>query len=538
MSVRRGMLVGGVGVRRAIGRVALPLLAAAWWLPGGVDRAQLDAGDGARPVAAAGVAPVVSQGTQTPVAEAEGEDAPGAKGSDFDAVVRALEGANLAVLEDGRRVRLQGLALPAPAVRPEGFVARLRAFLGPQLLGKVMHFVVDGAAVPGDDADLVATAAPIADAGRTVNAAALAAGLAVLDTESPQVRQLDALRVAVAEAQAKGLGWWARKPPRRFDRWGEDGAPYLNGAVLGLHDRDPGRSYRTDIEALGALGFQHICLLLTAFVEDVEGDRIDRFHPRTATDAQLLEAVAVAKEQGMSVMLLPIVLLLDSGDNEWRGKLRPTDEGRFWREYNRFLGHYLDLAEVSGVEIVSIGSEFGSLEDRTETWRRLIHNARGRFGGSLTYSANWDHVEVPRFFDQLDFIGMTAYFSLTEENDPSREALRAGWVRTLKELEETVRELPRPVVFTELGYASQDGINTDPWNYFIAVDRIDLDEQRDCFWSFRDAVSTAPWLRGAYFYDWFDPGGPGDSSYSPRGKPALEEWQAWASYLESPGSGR
>jgi len=35
-------------------------------------------------------------------------------------------------------------------------------------------------------------------------------------------------------------------------------------------------------------------------------------------------------------------------------------------------------------------------------------------------------------------------------------------------------------------------------------------------------------LRGAYFYDYFDAGGPEDPSYSPRGKPAMAHWRAWA----------
>jgi len=32
---------------------------------------------------------------------------------------------------------------------------------------------------------------------------------------------------------------------------------------------------------------------------------------------------------------------------------------------------------------------------------------------------------------------------------------------------------------------------------------------------------------GVYFFDWFEEGGPEDSSYSPRGKPALEVIRAY-----------
>ena len=35
-------------------------------------------------------------------------------------------------------------------------------------------------------------------------------------------------------------------------------------------------------------------------------------------------------------------------------------------------------------------------------------------------------------------------------------------------------------------------------------------------------------LGGAYFYDYYELGGPKDWSYSPRGKPAMEQWKKWA----------
>ena len=228
--------------------------------------------------------------------------------------------------------------------------------------------------------------------------------------------------------------------------------------------------------------------------------------------------------------IVPIVLLLEAGDDDWRGTLKPKDEKRFFLNYDLFLSHYLDIAQQTGVDIVSIGSEFGSLEDRSDAWNRIISNARGRFGGLLTYSVNWDHLHGPKFLGRLDFIGMTAYFSLTEKRDPTLEELKVAWRRVAGDVQSAVKEHAPGlrVVFTELGYASQDGINTDPWNYVMNKGKIDLGEQVDCLAAFRATVRQMPFLGGAYFFDYFDDGGARDWSYSPRGKPAMAEWKRWA----------
>ncbi|MCA8941549.1 MAG: hypothetical protein KDB80_03230, partial [Planctomycetes bacterium] len=103
-----------------------------------------------------------------------------------------------------------------------------------------------------------------------------------------------------------------------------------------------------------------------------------------------------------------------------------------------------------------------------------------------------------------------------------------AWRRVGTKIERSVAHIRRPLFFTELGYASQEGINKDPWNYFIAVDDIDLGEQRDCFAAVLEVVPTLEFVHGAFWFDYFGEGGRGDSGYTPRGKPAIETWREWA----------
>lgn len=447
-----------------------------------------------------------------------------ARPAPFRAVVRDVIGINLAVLQDGRRVRLQGLAAPTPVVRPPGFAKKLRDWLEYQLRDREVLVEPEvGNAVDDTRVDLTAVLR-IGPGLPSLNAQALEAGLALLSCRTDEVASADELVAASQRAQRFGRGLWAASPRPAVEK-----LPYLNGAVIGLQQRDPAYDYRREIDEAVEAGFAHVSFIFPGFLENVSAARIDRHHPRTVRDERLIATIRYAREEkGLTVLLLPIVLLEHAGEDDWRGTIKPASEPHFWLAYDAFVSHYLDLAEHTGAEMVSIGSELSSMEDRTPAWRRLIRNARGRFTGFLTYSANWDHAHVPRFFDALDAVGMTAYFGLTESDTPTHEELVAGWRGVGEALEVVAGTIPRPLFLTELGYASQDGINKDPWNYFIAPDAIDLAEQAACFEAALEVLPGLEFLHGAYWFEFAGEGGRGDNTYSPRGKPAMEVWRRWA----------
>ena len=63
---------------------------------------------------------------------------------------------------------------------------------------------------------------------------------------------------------------------------------------------------------------------------------------------------------------------------------------------------------------------------------------------------------------------------------------------------------PAPMLFTEIGYASQQGANQNPWNYFLS-DKPDATEQANCFSGFFRAWADVPherW-RGLYIWNWW-----------------------------------
>ncbi len=88
-------------------------------------------------------------------------------------------------------------------------------------------------------------------------------------------------------------------------------------------------------------------------------------------------------------------------------------------------------------------------------WRELIAMSRVKYSGQLTYAANFDNYHLVSFWDQLDFIGINAYFKLRDINqEPSEALFSESWANILNTITRFKREqnLDKPVLFTELGY--------------------------------------------------------------------------------------
>jgi len=88
------------------------------------------------------------------------------------------------------------------------------------------------------------------------------------------------------------------------------------------------------------------------------------------------------------------------------------------------------------------------------------------------------------------------------------------------------KRIKRPLIFTEGGYPSADGGAVHPWDYTVNAPP-DLEEQRRAFEAFVQTWDGVPQLGGVFFWDWYGDGGPTDTRYTPRGKPAQAVIRRW-----------
>ncbi|HEX9188439.1 MAG TPA: HEAT repeat domain-containing protein [Vicinamibacteria bacterium] len=208
-------------------------------------------------------------------------------------------------------------------------------------------------------------------------------------------------------------------------------------------------------------------------------------------------------------------------DADWR---------RWFESYAGYILPYAREAEAAGADMFSVGREMDStVVLREADWRALVSRIREEFRGPLTYSANFDTWQGIGFWDALDFIGVSAYFPLSDRPDPPLAELEAGWDRALAPLEEASRRWGRPVLLTEAGFPSIPSAARAPWRE--ARTRADVWLQARCYEATLRALARRPAIEGVYFWLWERSSPPPfrDPSHAIVGKPAAFTMARWFS---------
>ncbi len=301
----------------------------------------------------------------------------------------------------------------------------------------------------------------------------------------------------------------------------------FRGIALQLANGDETHPFEQYVTEIADAGANTVCLVVAGYQENCSSACIFIDSRKCPTDARLRKLIAHAHKEGLRVLLMPIVLLENPRKQEWRGKIKPDNWDDWWSRYNSFLLHYAAIAADSEVEVFSVGSELLSTERNEKQWRDLISRVRKVAPRALlTYSANWDHYDVPKFWDALDIVGMTTYYDLAGDKKPTLETLRASWQAIRKEVLDWQAKTDRPLIFTEVGWPNQETAAKYPWNYYASENKPDPKQQSDCFQAFFDTWLDEPAVAGFVVWEWQNRPdqkvGPADTGYVPKGKPAMQ----------------
>lgn len=163
-------------------------------------------------------------------------------------------------------------------------------------------------------------------------------------------------------------------------------------------------------------------------------------------------------------------------------------------------------------------------QNRPEYWQGLIRKIRAVYRGKLTYAANWDEFSKTLFWGDLDFIGVDAYFLLSEEKTPSIEKLKAGWKAHKDVLVKLAKKEERAVLLTEYGYRSADFTAHKPWEADRTLTSVNLEGQANATKAILEEFWGEEWFAGGFVWKWFIDhpvsGGLEDNEFSPQNKPA------------------
>lgn len=302
----------------------------------------------------------------------------------------------------------------------------------------------------------------------------------------------------------------------------------FRGIAMQLHSGAPDHPYATYVEEIAEQGANTIYFVVTAFQENASSTSIFIDRRKSPDDRKLRSLIKLAHARKLRVVLAPFVLLENARKGEWRGQLAPTNWDDWWDDYEQVVGHYARLAHAANAEVYVVGSELVTTEKYTARWRGLISRVRKIYKGLLCYSANWDHYDPIKWWDDLDMIGMTTYYDLTAGKEPTLPRLLAKWASIKKKvLHWRAGAHPnRRILFTEVGWPNQVTCAEYPWNYYSAPDKPAPEAQANCFKAFFQTWADEEAVAGFLVWEWRNSpgqtGGPRDSSYIPCGKPAME----------------
>jgi len=323
--------------------------------------------------------------------------------------------------------------------------------------------------------------------------------------------------VVLGGALGAARGTWHETPPA-VER------TFVRGVALGLFATDPEWNYGPLVDEIRARGATDVLVVVNAYQSDRFASNIAPRPGRSPSEATVSRTLAQVRRAGMRAALMPVVRLQTRGPHDWRGVIAPADGLDAWfAAYRNFVLPLAHIAEDAGAQRFVVGSELSSLERYEGRWRTLIAELRERFSSTLTYSANWDRSHAVGFWDALDEVGLTAYFPLASDGEPPEASMLAqAWQTPRAEIDALARRVGKPVLITEIGYASQRGAADHPWDD-TSVAAVDLRLQQRLYRGFCDAFAQTRSVSGFYVWNWFGFGGPRDVGFTPRGKPAASE---------------
>ena len=248
------------------------------------------------------------------------------------------------------------------------------------------------------------------------------------------------------------------------------------------------------------------------------------------TDDGLVATAAWARALGIKTLLKPHLWVRHG---EWQGDIAMSSDAawaQWFASYEEFILHYARLAEANGFDALAVGTELGKTTVRTAEWKRIVARVREVYHGKLTYCANWnDEPGRVGFWDDLDFVGVQAYYPLATVDRPTKRQIESAWEPVAVSLAALSKRTGKQIVFTEIGFKSHEGSLKEPWQW-DAHGAVDLALQRDAYAATFETFWRQPWFGGIFVWKWHPMPrreGRDERDFTPQGKPALSVIKAY-----------
>lgn len=245
-------------------------------------------------------------------------------------------------------------------------------------------------------------------------------------------------------------------------------------------------------------------------------------------DSAFIKEIKEAKSKNFRILIKPH-LWVNSG---WRANINfdaPSDWNLWFKKYRTNMLHYAQLAEHTKSEMFCIGTELRSSLKKNDQWIQLIKEIRQIYSGKLTYAANWDDdtfYRNPEFWKSIDYIGIQAYYPLTNQERPELNEIKSGWDGYISDLKQLHITYNKPIIFTELGYRADTEATVKPWEWYSLWSPLLKSKsertQLLAYEAFFQKIWHQDWFAGVFIWQWNN-----SADFSIQNKPAqncITDW--------------
>ena len=269
----------------------------------------------------------------------------------------------------------------------------------------------------------------------------------------------------------------------------------------------------TNFDFLKRSNIEWVTMVTWSYQEDYDSVGLVHHHGDSITmrkrDSSWVKRLKRLRSSGFKVFFKPHIWIYTPSNGTWRSDIFPTSDDNWeaWKKsYRDFILRYAIVAEEAKVEMFCVGTELTKLTiGKPEFWKTLIKDVREVFSGEITYAANWSkEYEDITFWDDLDYIGIQAYFPLTENKNPSIEQISEGWNAYLPTMDSLSKKFNKQILFTEIGYKSTADSAINPWEWIDGLPKgaksYSTQTQANCYEAFFNTVWPKDWFAGAHIW--------------------------------------
>jgi hypothetical protein len=333
------------------------------------------------------------------------------------------------------------------------------------------------------------------------------------------------------------------------------GMEYITGIEFSpQYHPDWSSHFENAMREIQATGANTIILTPSFTCSDPENAYCDLNLSTNPTWQETYKQIWQAKQLGLSVFLFPEIRFTITPDEWWNTAPRDTDWWKRWYvNYKRFIIHFADLAEQSGVRDLVVGGEWtlpslpdGNLPDGSASqvpgdsityWMDILSAIRSHYSGTLIWSMNYPQSfsTPPVFLNSVDALYVTFNGAIATTSEPNLTELQDGFAGIIDSSVYALYEQYGKPIYIGIDYPSaQRSAAGCMSSTSLSCGETDPDIQTEIYRAALTVVNYRDWLSGFISKGFYPPTRLNDNSSSIHGKPAQDILGYW--YLLIKGS--